>query len=115
MRSANKTQTNTAALCLCLLHSPWDYLFFFTAFKLIMLSISFEKVAVKFWFRVSVQERVELGLARVVGFTAFKPFKSLVSLEKRTTCPFYCFKSFNLLVSLDRKTLNLSVSVKRNK
>ena len=31
-----------------------------------------------------------LGLAKVVGFTAFKPLKLLVSVKKSTSCPFHC-------------------------
>ena len=34
--------------------------------------------------------RVELGLAKVVGFTAFKLLKLLISLEKSASCPFHC-------------------------
>ena len=51
------------------------------------------QVRVKFWVRV----RVELGLglywvAKVVGFTAFKLFKFLVSFEKKSTSRlFHCF------------------------
>ena len=51
MRSAYKTQTNTAALCLCVSYIPFG-ITAFTAFKLIMLFVSFEKVRVKFWVRV---------------------------------------------------------------
>ena len=37
------------------------------------------RVRVRFWVRVELG----LGLAKVVGFTAFKPLKLLVSLEKK--------------------------------
>ena len=33
---------------------------------------------------------LRLGLAKVYGFTAFKPLKLLVSLKKSASCPFHC-------------------------
>ena len=45
------------------------------------------RVRVKFWIRVRVE--LGLGLAKVVGFTAFKLLKLLVSLEKSASCPFH--------------------------
>ena len=48
----------------------------------------------------------------VVGFTDFKLLKLLVLLVKSASCLFPCCELF---ISLNRKTLNLFVSVKRNK
>ena len=40
--------------------------------------------------RVELGLGLGLGLMKVVSFTAFKPLKLLVSLEKTARCPFHC-------------------------
>ena len=73
------------------------------------------RVRVKFWVSVRVELGLGLGLIKVVGFTAFKPLKLLVSREESASCPFHCGETSCVVISFNRKTLNLSDSVERNK
>ena len=62
----------------------------FTTFKPILF-VSLEKSAS--WSGLRLSFGVGLGLAKVVGCTAIKPLKLLVSLEKSASCPFHCSKT----------------------
>ena len=79
-----------------------------------MLFVLLEKWASWSGLGLSFRLGLDLWLVKVVGFTAFKLLKLLVSLEKkRKLSVFTVAKLLALFISLNRTTLNLLVSVQK--